>query len=186
MPEAKVRLRGYLLKAKQANLNPYRTSVHFILSTKLWNLARNYKSETSMGSLWTGGSKATKFHSFFLKYCYLTGGLGASVLPSISISLLSGWMNMSYLGLGQKFPKDFWVELWDQETWIGGRTSRWILSCKFMNWDPLGWKSSGPHLSPFSWTCSIQYLKKTEKLKKKPKILKARWAGRGSKVFSIY
>ena len=25
-----------------------------------------------------------------------------------------------------------------------------------------------------------------EKLKKKPKILKARWAGRGSKVFSIY
>ena len=185
MPEAKVRLRRYLLKAKQANLNPYRTSVHFTLSTKLWNLACNDKSETSMGSLWTGGSKATKVHSFFLKVM-LFGGLGASALPRISISWLSGWMNVSYLGLEQKFHKDFRVELWDQETWIGGRTSRWILSCKFMNWDPLGWKSPRPHLSPFSWTCSIQYLKKMKKLKKKPKILKARWAGRGSKVFSIY
>ena len=41
--------------------------MHFILSTKLWNLTRNYKSETSMGQLWTGGSKSTKFHSSFLK-----------------------------------------------------------------------------------------------------------------------
>lgn len=50
MPEAKVRLRRYLLKAKQANPNPYRTSVDFILNTQSQNLANNYKSETSMGS----------------------------------------------------------------------------------------------------------------------------------------
>lgn len=50
VPGAKVRLR-YLLKAKQANLNPYTTSVDFTLNAMLRNLAENYKSETSMGSL---------------------------------------------------------------------------------------------------------------------------------------
>lgn len=38
VPGAKVRLR-YLLKAKQANLNPYTASVDFILNAKLRNLA---------------------------------------------------------------------------------------------------------------------------------------------------
>lgn len=107
MPGAKVRLRRYLLKAKQANLNPYQTSVDFIVNIKSWNLAHNYASETSMGSLWTRGSKSN-FTLSFEKHCYLTDSLGDWALHRERISLLSGWMDLVYLVLEQEFHRTFW------------------------------------------------------------------------------